>query len=336
MIEAIAGKPGRTWLSRHSGLNIELYAFNCRLQLFRLGREIVITRQVCGESGLERLPGGPDTSHRPHASHRQQKPRRGGLAAGAGIAAALAGLGIAVAVGAVPTPLTASSARPLDAATLAAVPSIGGNSLLQASASPLGFATAKMPAPSHKASPKPTHSKAPTQTPTTASSTAQSSSSVDSGGLTPQPTAEYETPTGENEKAWSEAILNSLGAPLTSANIISIGYWMQNEAGTPASGGIVGANNPINVSQPCCGGVPIQDDGDGVTFLQSYPTAADGVEAITQYLNRGNYTQILADLKSGAGLMSDSSLASEISLYSGGGYSTIPDSFGESQGQPLS
>ena len=65
-------------------------------------------------------------------------------------------------------------------------------------------------------------------------------------------------------------------------------------------------------------------------------TGADGVEAITQYLNRGNYTQILADLKAGAGLMSDSSLASEISLYSGGGYSTIPDSFGQSQGQPLS
>jgi hypothetical protein len=284
---------------------------------------------------LERLPGGPDTLNRPHASHRQQRPRRGGLAAGAGIAAALAGLGIAVTVGAVPTPLTASSARPLDAATLAAVPSVAGNSLLQASASPLGFATAKMPAPSHKASPKPAKSTTPTQAPSTAPSTAQSASSVDPGGLTPQNTAENETPTGENEKAWSEAILNALGAPLTGANIVSIGFWMQNEAGSPPSG-IVGANNPINVSQPCCGGVPIQDDGDGVTFLQSYPTAADGVEAIAQYLNRGNYTQILADLKAGAGLMDDSSLASEISLYSGGGYSTIPDSWGSSQGTPLS
>jgi hypothetical protein len=284
---------------------------------------------------LERLPGGPDPLNRPHPSHRQQAPRRGGLAAGAGIAAALAGLGIAVAVGAVPTPLTASSARPLDAATLAAVPSVAGNSLLQASASPIGFATAKMPAPSHKASPKPAKSNTPTQAPSTAPSTAQSASSVDPGGLTPQNTAENETPTGENEKAWSEAILNALGAPLTSANIVSIGFWMQNEAGSPPSG-IVGANNPINVSQPCCGGVPIQDDGDGVTFLQSYPTAADGVEAIAQYLNRGNYTQILADLKAGAGLMDDSSLASEISLYSGGGYSTIPDSWGSSQGTPLS
>jgi hypothetical protein len=284
---------------------------------------------------LERLPGGPDTLNRPHPSHRQQAPRRGGLAAGAGIAAALAGLSIAVAVGAVPTPLTASSARPLDAATLAAVPSVAGNSLLQASASPIGFATAKMPAPSHKASPKPAESKTPTPAPSTAPSTAQSASSVAPGGLTPQNTAENETPTGENEKAWSEAILNALGAPLTSANIVSIGFWMQNEAGSPPSG-IVGANNPINVSQPCCGGVPIQDDGDGVTFLQSYPTAADGVQAIAQYLNRGNYTQILADLKAGAGLMADSSLASEISLYSGGGYSTIPDSWGSSQGTPLS
>jgi len=254
-----------------------------------------------------------------------------------GVAAALAGLGVAVAVGVVPTPLTASSAKPLDAATMA-VPSTAGNSLLQASASPLGFATAKMPASAtHKASAKPTPSKTatPTRAPTTtAPSTAASTSQ--SSGLTPQATAEYQTPTGENQKAWSEAILNALGAPLTSENIISIGYWMQNEAGTPASGGIVGANNPINVSQPCCGGVPIQSDGDGVTFLQSYPTAADGVDAIAQYLNRGNYTQILADLKAGAGLMNDSSLASEISLYSGGGYTTIPDSFGASQGTPLS
>jgi hypothetical protein len=284
---------------------------------------------------VERLPGGPDTLNRPPMPHRREKPRRGGLVASAGFAAALAGLGVAVAVGAVPTPLTASSARPLDAASLAAVPSTAANRLLQASASPIGFATARMPAPQHKAAHKPTPSKSatPAQTPTTtAPSTTPPASS---GGLTPQPTAEYETPAGENQKAWSEAILNAIGAPLTSANIVSIGYWMQNEAGTPASGGIVGANNPINVSQPCCGGVPIQSDGDGVTFLQSYPTVADGVEAIAQYLNRGNYTQILADLKAGVGLMSDSGLASEISLYSGGGYSTIPDSFGASQGTPL-
>ncbi|MGH3253611.1 MAG: hypothetical protein ACRDOI_46385, partial [Trebonia sp.] len=236
--------------------------------------------------------------------------------------------------------LTSGAAKPLAAATMT-VPSSVGEALLQASASPFGFATAKMPAsaaPRHKASPKPTTSETVTPTqPAGAPSTTHSSPppATDSGGLTPQATAQNQTPSGQNQKAWSEAILTALGAPLTSANIVSMGYWMQNEAGSPPSG-IVGANNPINVSQPCCGGVPIQDDGDGVTFLQSYPTAADGVQAITQYLNRGNYTTILADLKAGAGLMSDSNLASEIGLYSGGGYTTIPDSWGRSQGTPLS
>ena len=288
---------------------------------------------------MERLPGGPDTLDRPRTSHRQNKPRRGGLAVGAGVAAALVGLGVAVAVGAVPSPLGSSTPSEPDAATLAAVPHSVSQAPLQASASQLGgFATAKMP-DARTTKPKPTHTPSKTATPTQAPATSQAAHSgapsTDSGGLTPQPTAQNETPTGENQKAWSEAILTHLGAPLTSANIVSIGYWMQNEAGSPPSG-IVGANNPFNVSQACCGGVPIQDDGDGVTFLQSYPTVADGLEAITDYLNRGNYTAILADLKAGVGLMNDPNLASEISLYSGGGYSTIPDSWGQSQGTPLS
>jgi hypothetical protein len=280
----------------------------------------------------------PDTWDRPHTSHRQQKPRRGGLAVGAGIAATLAGLGVAVAVGAVPSPLSSNASKVPDAAKLAAGSMSVSQAPLQASASQFGFATAKMPG-AHTAKPTPSHTPSktatPTQAPTTAQPTHSSAASTDSGGLTPQPTAQNETPKGENQKAWSEAILTHLGAPLTSANIVSIGYWMQNEAGSPPSG-IVGANNPFNVSQACCGGVPIQDDGDHVTFLQSYPTVADGLEAITEYLNRGNYTQILADLKAGIGLMTDGNLASEISLFSGGGYSTIPDAWGQSQGTPLS
>ena len=37
-----------------------------------------------------------------------------------------------------------------------------------------------------------------------------------------------------NELAWSEAILRGLGDPITDANVISLGYWMQNEAGVAA------------------------------------------------------------------------------------------------------
>lgn len=250
----------------------------------------------------------------------------------AGFTVALVAAGVAVGTGAVKTPLSSSGPVAPRAAILGTAPVIS-----QPSANDFSYALASMP-PSHGAKPTPKHTKAkPTATPTQTPATTPSGSSpaqqpVEGGGLTPQPTAQNETPKGDNQKAWSQAILTALGAPLTSANIISIGYWMQNEAGSPPSG-IVGANNPINVSQPCCGGVGIQDDGDGVTFLQSYPTVADGVEAIRQYLNRGNYTQILADLKAGVGL-GGGDAASEISLYSGGGYSTIPDSWGSSQGQP--
>ena len=147
----------------------------------------------------------------------------------------------------------------------------------------------------------------------------------------PAPTAEYETPRGANQLAWSEAILTALGDPLTSANIVSIGYWMQNEAGTPPHG-IVGANNPINVSQPGFGGWPIKSEGGGYN-LYSYPSPQAGIQALVAYLTPTGYPQILAALKSGAGLSSPS-LGGELSEYSGGGYTTIPDTWGASQGKP--
>jgi hypothetical protein len=112
-----------------------------------------------------------------------------------------------------------------------------------------------------------------------------------------------------------------------------MGYWMQNEAGTPPDG-IVGANNPINTSQPGYGGTQIQYEAPGY-YLMSYPTVQEGVAATAAYLNNGSYPGILSALKQGVGL-SSSSLGSELSEYSGSGYSTIPDSKGQSQGMPLS
>jgi hypothetical protein len=252
-----------------------------------------------------------------------------------GFSAALVAAGVAVGTGAVKTPLSDSAAAPAPKAS-----TLGSSAVLSqpTPASSFSYAVASVPATAMthkpKASAKPSHSPKPSATPSssTAPSTAPSTGQSDSGGLTPQATAEYETPKGDNQKAWSEAILSALGAPLTSANIISIGYWMQNEAGYPPYG-IVGANNPINVSEPGYGGTPIQDDGDGVTFLMSYPSVSEGVAAIAAYLERGNYVNIVADLKAGAGL-GDPNLADEIGLYSGGGYTTIPDSFGSSQGTP--
>jgi hypothetical protein len=179
------------------------------------------------------------------------------------------------------------------------------------------------------AGPKPTASRLPSAP--TASPAPSATGSASSSVLTPQPTAEYETPKGSNELAWSEAILRAFGDPLTNANIISIGYWMQNEAGSPPYG-IVGANNPINVSQPGYGGTAIKAEGCCYS-LYSYPTVQDGIDATVKYLNSGSYPLILAALKAGDGL-SSSALADELGTYSGHGYTTIPDSWGSSQGQP--
>jgi hypothetical protein len=182
--------------------------------------------------------------------------------------------------------------------------------------------TAARPGPSATRVP-PSPPASPTPTPT--------ASAPASSALTPQATAEYETPKGSNELAWSEAILQGLGDPLTNANIISIGYWMQNEAGSPPYG-IVGANNPVNVSQPGYGGTAIKAEGCCYS-LYSYPSVTDGVDATVNYLNNGSYSLILAALKAGDGL-SSSSLADEFGTYSGHSYTTVPDSWGASQGQP--
>jgi hypothetical protein len=180
------------------------------------------------------------------------------------------------------------------------------------------------------AKPVPTATRVP-PTPSASPAPVPSSAPAPSSVLTPQATAEYQTPKGSNELAWSEAILRGFGDPLTSANIISLGYWMQNEAGSPPYG-IVGANNPINVSQPGFGGTPIKAEGGGYS-LYSYPAVQDGVDATVKYLNSGAYPLILAALKAGQGL-SSSSLGTELGVYSGHGYTTIPDSWGASQGQP--
>jgi len=253
-----------------------------------------------------------------------------------GVGAALLGAGIAVGTKTVPFPLADSYAAGTPrAVTLTTAPSVS-----QPGAGAFGYAVASMPASlaartptaSPRHSPGTTHAPGKTRagTPSTATSSQRPTSAAT---LAPQPTAEYQTPTGQNQKAWSEAILTALGDPLTSANIVSIGYWMQNEAGTPPYG-IVGANNPVNVSEPGYGGTQIQYEAPGY-YLMSYPTVADGVAATAAYLSNGSYPQVLADLRAGAGL-SDPSLAGELEEYSGDGYSTIPDSWGASQGMPES
>lgn len=275
----------------------------------------------------------PPRSHAPASTQAKHLPISSRLLTGLGLAAALLCLAIAIGVGAVPTPLTANTTK---APKLKVVPpaqatlNSPGNTSSAASSGPSAHRSLAPASPSASHRPK----ALPTATPSIAPSGPRPSPSPHpspSPELVPTPTVEYQTPTGRNELAWSQAILRAFGDPLTSANIVSMGYWMQNEAGHPPYG-IVGANNPINVSEPGYGGTPIQNEGGGY-HLYSYPTVADGIDAIVAYLNRPNYVGILAALKAGVGLSSPS-LASELLVYSGNGYSTVPDSWGASQGMP--
>jgi hypothetical protein len=253
-------------------------------------------------------------------------------------AVALVAVAVAVGVGAMPMPLTAHTTKATAAAPAKSQQSLTESSAVMATFAPHIAIGSPMASPSvKKARAKPKPSATPTAAPSTASATpspstpspsqAPSSTATAASGLTPAALPGNVTPKGTNQLAWSEAILAALGAPDTDANIISMGYWMQNEAG-----GLVGENNPINVSEQGYDGWNIQSEGSG-WYLRSYPTVADGVAAIAAYLSYPNYSEIKGDLQAGIGLTS-SSLASELSVYSGGGYTTIPDSWGSSQGQP--
>jgi hypothetical protein len=243
-----------------------------------------------------------------------------------GAASTLIGVGLVIGLGGHPASRAAPKGRAPQAAAILGVADLTEFTFHHPSVAPL------TPAPAAtSAKPSPHATRAQAAKPAAPSAAAQAPASPVTAAGAPQPTAEYQTPRGANQLAWSEAILNALGDPLTSANIISIGYWMQNEAGTPPSG-IVGANNPINVSQPGYGGWPIKSEGNGYN-LYSYPSPQAGIQALVAYLTPTGYPQILAALKSGAGLSSPS-LGGELSEYSGGGYSTIPDAWGASQGTP--
>jgi hypothetical protein len=279
---------------------------------------------------MKRLPGGWHTSGRPHGSRARPRARVSRLhvsfrlIAVLGLAAALLCAAIAVDLGALPLSVQTTK-EPRAATRVTSQPSVAPSSFAPTAASFSPLASRSPVA-------------APTQSPATSPAirlpvrrTAVPAASPSSPVLVPMPTAEYQTPRGTNELAWSEAILRAFGAPLTTANIVSMGYWMQNEAGSPPYG-IVGANNPINISQPGYGGTPIQNEGGGY-FLYSYLTVKDGIDAIVAYLRRPNYAGIVTALKEGSGLSSPS-LALEFSVYSGGHYSSVPDAWGASQGVP--
>jgi hypothetical protein len=128
--------------------------------------------------------------------------------------------------------------------------------------------------------------------------------------------------TGSEAVAWADAVLTALSAPTTSANVKTMVDWFANE-GTPHD-----LNNPLNLQTPYGGSTVSTADGDPVSVgIQAYPTPADFVAAFPIEMNNGSYPAIVAALKAGTGLEGSAStpeIVAELSLYSGGGYDSIP------------
>ena len=132
---------------------------------------------------------------------------------------------------------------------------------------------------------------------------------------------------------WSAAALRALGAPATAANLRTMFAWYANE-GIPHD-----LNNPLNLKTPYGGSVASNADGDPLSIgIQAYPSPADFVAAFAIQIRSGGvdgpndngpYLYVLNDLLAGRGMIGDRSagLAHDLSVYSGGGYDSVPAAY---------
>jgi hypothetical protein len=117
---------------------------------------------------------------------------------------------------------------------------------------------------------------------------------------------------GAPAATWADRILAAIGAPASSANVSSLEDWFDHEGGG-------GANNPLNTTLKTTGSAgSINSVG-----VQSYISPAAGIAATAQTLS-GGYPAIVAALRGGGGLLNGGpSVSSELSTWSGGGYSSL-------------
>jgi hypothetical protein len=119
-------------------------------------------------------------------------------------------------------------------------------------------------------------------------------------------------PANASQTAWFTALLKSIGAPSTSANIQSLSDWYshENSSWPPAA-----SNNPFNSTLSAPGATTFNSVG-----VRNYATPTQGISATASTLN--GYPGVIAALKSGSGLCGQG-LASEFLKWSGGGYSSV-------------
>lgn len=138
--------------------------------------------------------------------------------------------------------------------------------------------------------------------------------------------------TGAQAQAWAAGILALMGAPNNQATVNSLVGWFAMEDNHATSFGQhadgAGQNNPLNVTAdsgtfPGVTGSEPSGAGPSHPGNLNFDTPADGIAATVQVIS--HYPVIYQALMSGLGLLGSaaSSVAGNLSTWSGGGYSSI-------------
>lgn len=128
-------------------------------------------------------------------------------------------------------------------------------------------------------------------------------------------------PAGPGEAAWFTAMLASIGALPTPANLKSLHDWRTRESTWDNSqpDGALYAHNPLNTTLVTSSSVGTVNS----IGVQIYGSAAGGIAATAQTLLQG-YPAIVSALRRGVGLATgDPAVASELLTWSGNSYSSV-------------
>jgi hypothetical protein len=160
--------------------------------------------------------------------------------------------------------------------------------------------------------------KIPTPGPAVTYATPATATADNSGAGTTGNTSPVAGPVNATETAWCVALLAAIAAPPTKANINSIAGWIEHETSwdnSPPDGALF-TKNPLNTTEPGFGATS-EVNSVGVKI---YPTLAQGLGATVAALTNGDYSDIIAALRTGKGL---TGTYKGLSTWSGGGYDSI-------------
>lgn len=112
----------------------------------------------------------------------------------------------------------------------------------------------------------------------------------------------------------NEMILTGLRAPTTEANMNSLIAWEAHEEPGWSEDSV--SHNPLNTTLSMIGDWNLNSVG-----VKEYPTWTEGIQATVDTIKF--YPLILQALRSGNGLIGDTTIHDELLLWSGGGYSSV-------------